>query len=107
MECDGQPIGFMGLSEINNDSNAASLFILIGEDDFRGKGLGKESMAWLIDYARTQLGLGKLELEVHVENLPAIGSYNKLGFKEIGQSEGYLKMLLDIEIVKVKKTIVE
>jgi RimJ/RimL family protein N-acetyltransferase len=82
---DSKNIGFIGLSNINKKIGNASVFILIGEDGYRGKGIGGESMDYLINYAFSILDLKSLYLEVDKSNLPAISLYEKLGFKKLGE----------------------
>lgn len=79
--CDNsKPIGFMGLSNISKQNKNADLFIAIGEDDFRGKGIGKISVKWLIDYGFKKLKLHKINLGVIKKNIPAVNLYKSLGF---------------------------
>lgn len=95
---DDTPIGFMGLSDINTTTGDAKIFILIGEDEYRGRGLGTESIKYLIDYAFNNLNLKSLRLDVKKINLPAINLYNKVGFKktgEDGEDNQFLLMKLD------------
>ena len=79
------PIGFMGLSNINRINNNADLFIAIGEDSYRGRGLGRASLEFLIDYAFKELKLHKINLGVVADNKPAVKLYKKLGFKVEGR----------------------
>ena len=82
---DKKPIGMMGLSNIDKVVKKAEVFIWIGEDDFRGKGFGEQSMKFLIDYAFKKLKLRKLTLGVFGFNKHAIDVYKQLGFKVEGQ----------------------
>lgn len=77
---DSQPIGFMGLSDISVRSKNANIFIAIGEDDYRGKGWGEKSLAWLLDFAFKELDFHKVNLGVVDANIPAIKLYKKMGF---------------------------
>ena len=77
---DSKPIGFLGLSNISNPNKNADLFIAIGEDDYRGKGIGKISMKWIIDYGFTKLKLHKINLGVTKDNISAVKLYQSLGF---------------------------
>ena len=77
---DGQPIGFMGLSNIQKIDKNADLFIAIGEDAYRGKGYGKQALIWLLDYAFYTLKLHKVNLGVVDANKRAIRLYKFLGF---------------------------
>ncbi|MFA6072395.1 MAG: GNAT family protein [Janthinobacterium sp.] len=79
--CDAsKPIGFMGLSNISKTNKNADLFIAIGEDNYRGKGIGRISMEWLIDYGFNKLKLHKINLGVIKDNIPAVNLYKALGF---------------------------
>ena len=91
---DDLPIGFLGLRKIDFDHGIGNVFIMIGEDDYRGKGIGLISMKWLIDYAFKVLNLDFLDLEVDKRNLPAIKLYESLNFKITGEDARDLKMLL-------------
>ncbi|MEI6553307.1 MAG: GNAT family protein [bacterium] len=82
---DETPIGFMGLSNINTETKDAKIFILIGEDEYRGKGIGNQSVSFLINYAFNDLHLNALNLDVNKLNIPAINLYKNLGFKETGE----------------------
>ncbi len=79
--CDNsKPIGFMGLSNISKSNKNADLFIAIGEDDYRGKGIGKIAIIWLINYGFKKLKLHKINLGVVKDNNHAIKVYQSLGF---------------------------
>lgn len=83
--CDGKkPIGFMGLSKISRENRNADLFIAIGEDEYRGRGLGREALVWLLKYAFRKLKLHKVNLGVIEDNIHAIDVYKSLGFKVEG-----------------------
>ncbi|OGY79768.1 MAG: hypothetical protein A3B74_01855 [Candidatus Kerfeldbacteria bacterium RIFCSPHIGHO2_02_FULL_42_14] len=79
--CDNsKPIGFIGLSNISKPNKNADLFIAIGEDDYRGKGIGKIAMEWIIDYGFKKLKLHKINLGVTKDNISAVKLYQSLGF---------------------------
>lgn len=87
-------VGFMGLSNMNKSIGNASLFILIGEDKYRGVGIGEKSMNYLINYAFKDLNLISLYLEVDSSNLSAVNLYYKLGFENIGEDGKFILMTL-------------
>lgn len=82
---DTKPIGFVGLSNISKQNKNADLFIAIGEDDFRGKGIGKIAIKWIIDYGFKKLKLHKINLGVIKDNTPAVKLYKSLGFSTEGE----------------------
>ncbi len=77
---DTKPIGFVGLSNISKQNRNADLFIEIGEDEYRGKGIGKIAMNWIIEYGFNKLKLHKINLGVIKKNIPAVTLYKALGF---------------------------
>ena len=92
--CDNsRPIGLVGLSNINRFNKTADIFIAIGEDNSRGKGIGKKAMLWIINYGFNTLKLHKLKLYLIKENIPAVKLYNSLGFILEGEmkDENYYK----------------
>jgi putative acetyltransferase len=58
-------------------------------DDWQGKGVGTALMEAAIDLADNWLNLTRLELEVFVDNTPAIKLYEKWGFKTEGTLVDY------------------
>jgi len=76
---DDKFIGFGGLN-VSWANQGASLWIGIGEPDYRGKGYGSDAMRLLVNYAFRELGLYRVGLEVFGYNTRAIHVYEKLGF---------------------------
>src|SRR5680860_930391 len=82
---DNKPICLVGLSNISKQNGNADLFIMIGDDKFRGKGFGKEAMKWIIEYGFKKLKLYKINLGVIEDNKVAVRLYKKLEFKVEGK----------------------
>lgn len=72
-------IGFGGLNVAWNNQSA-SVFIGIGEPDYRDKGYGSDAMRLLVNYAFRELGMYRVGLNVFGYNTRAIRVYEKLGF---------------------------
>ena len=85
-----EPVGLIGFSNISKQNKNADLFVVIGEDNYRGKGIGRNSMSWLIDFGFNRLGLHKINLGVVKDNIPAVSLYKRLGFKVEGEMEDEL-----------------
>ncbi len=75
-------IGFCGLRSIDHRNGSARVFIGINFKRFWGRGLGREALVLLCDYAFNVLGLHSLRLNVFAYNERAIRSYAAVGFRE-------------------------
>lgn len=80
MLLDDTPIGIVGLKDIDPSQNVAQVFIVIGDPAQRGKGYGTEAVRYIMEFARTELGLDRLILGVKTFNPAAIRCYEKVGF---------------------------
>jgi RimJ/RimL family protein N-acetyltransferase len=83
---DGEkPIGDVGLVDIDRIDKNAFLVIMIGEDGYRGKGIGTKALDFITKYGFEKLGLHKISLQVNTDNIPAVKCYQKFGFIEEGR----------------------
>ena len=88
---DSKAIGQVGLLDINKADENAVLYIVIGEKEYWGKGIGKAAIAWIHDYAKNKLKLHKINLYAHAQNERALGLYKKMGYEVIGISHDNIK----------------
>lgn len=79
-----QIIGIAGLDDIVKENKVATLFIGIGDKNFRGNGYGKEALNLLLDYGFMELDFHRIQLNVLEFNNAAIALYEKAGFKKEG-----------------------
>jgi RimJ/RimL family protein N-acetyltransferase len=79
------PIGLTALHNVNHRNRSADFGIIIGEPDYRGHGLGTETVCLVLDYAFTALGLHNVMLSVYEFNRAGRRAYEKAGFQEIGR----------------------
>ena len=77
-------IGHVGLYNIDYRVRKAELAILIGDDSWQGKGIGRAICDRVIRYGLDQLNLHRVELTVLATNERAIRLYKALGFKVEG-----------------------
>lgn len=78
-------LGNCSLFEIDTIKGIATIGIMIGEEENRGKGYGTDALKALISYAFDYLNLHNLMLVVFSFNEIAINAYKKVGFKEFGR----------------------
>lgn len=84
IEYEGKPVGIIGLLGIDNKNKKAEYYITMGENEFKGKGIAYKASQELLKYAFNELNLNKVFLYTEVENIPAQGLFNKLGFQKEG-----------------------
>lgn len=77
-------IGVTGFENILWNNGTAVIYIGIGEQSFRGKGLGKEALALAIQFGFQELNLYRIQLNVLSYNTSALKLYESLGFKREG-----------------------
>lgn len=74
-----QPIGVVGLMKIDLKRKTAEAFVMIGEAEYRGRGLGVAAIKYIKHYA-SGIGLTSLYLGVYQKNQAAILAYQSAGF---------------------------
>lgn len=82
---DNQLIGTIGFKEVNLPSRSASLFVVIGDKSFWGKGYGTDALITFARFLFNQWNFHRLSLDTWDENIRAIKAYEKVGFKIEGR----------------------
>ena len=77
-------IGYAGIASINTLNRCGEYFILIGNKDYWGKGIGTEVTKIITHYGFETLGLHRIELTAYASNKSAIKAYEKAGYKHEG-----------------------
>ncbi len=85
--CNGKPVGLIGLLNIDNNNRKAEYYILIGEAEYKGKGVATTASDLLLREGFITYNLNKIYLFTEVDNKPAQKLFEKIGFKK----EGLLK----------------
>jgi RimJ/RimL family protein N-acetyltransferase len=83
----GEPIGMIGLVQIDPHHGTAEVFIVIGNKDYWGKGVMLEAESLLMEYAFNQRHIEKIWAHVKTNNIASVITMKKLGF----QIEGTLR----------------
>ena len=83
-DCKWWLVGQCAWSNIDWVYRHVELGIYIGEDDWRGKGVGLKAMIELHRIAFHEFGMATVRLEVLSFN-PAVKFYEKFGYKEVGR----------------------
>ncbi len=80
----GQPVGTIGLNNLDFHHMHGEFGVLIGEDSVRGKGIAHKAGVAILRYAFKELGLERVYLLVFPGNEAANRLYHRLGFVEEG-----------------------
>lgn len=95
IEVDKKPVGQLGLYNIADDGHSAEFGrLMIGEKSCQGKGVARAATTAILAYAFETLRISRVFLEVRLENAPAVGLYQSLGFIQIQETEGFAQMEL-------------
>jgi len=88
---------YVGNVQLTNISNGdAEFHIFIGNINFHGRGIGTQATMLILAFAKDEMGLERVHLYVHPENLSAISVYEKCGFRPESASKNsvlYVKRL--------------
>ncbi len=78
----GRPVGIISIFQSQNPRmiHTAGLGMTV-HPDFWGLGLGSRLMAAILEIADNWLNLQRVDLEVNVDNPPAVGLYKRFGFE--------------------------
>lgn len=97
-------VGFAGIKVILDEADIMDIVI---KKSYRGNGLGKLLMEYLISFARS-LKLLSLTLEVREDNYSAIALYTKLGFIKVGLRKNYYDgknaILMNLPLISEEKS---
>lgn len=77
----GEPVGIIGLLDINSNKLKAEYYITLGEQKYKGKGVANKATKLLFNYAKETLNLNTIYLFTEVDNLVAQKSFERVGFK--------------------------
>lgn len=80
-DADGPAIGFGQIW--TNSAGDVNLVRILVAPSLRGRGIGKQLCASLLDHARTVLGAQRVKLRVYRNNWSAVAVYCALGFETI------------------------
>lgn len=77
---DNQPVGTIGISQLDLGAHTGEYGILIGEEAARGRGVARTASELLLELATSCLGLERMDLTLFADNASARQLYERLGF---------------------------
>ncbi len=110
-EVNGVPCGVVNLYvQPYEKLKYQSLFAIVVSEDYRGRGVGTRLLKYIMHKAKHTFGIELLHLEVYEGN-PAYNLYYRLGFRQYGKHEKFLKeadgsyhskILMQIDLNKIE-----
>jgi len=79
-----------------DDFQTAEIEIMIAEPQSRGRGLGKESVLLMIDFAVEHLDIHTFRAKIGESNVTSLHLFRSLGFKDITYSEVFKEVTLEL-----------
>ena len=93
----GQHIGNIKYEPINLKDKSATMGILIGNKEWRGKGVATEVIKDSGKYLKENYKIKYIDLGVNKDNIAAVSAYKKMKFKVIKKTDLGFMMRLNIE----------
>ena len=93
----GQHIGNIKYEPINLKDKSATMGILIGNKEWRGKGVATEVIKDSGKYLKENYKIKYIDLGVNKDNIAAVSAYKKMKFKVIKKTDFGFMMRLNIE----------
>lgn len=93
----GRHIGNIKYEPINFKRKIATMGILIGDEEWQGKGVASEVIKASSIYLKESHGIKYIILGVDKTNINAISAYKKIKFEVVEENKSALKMQLDLE----------
>lgn len=91
-----QHIGNIKYEPINFDDKTATMGILIGDKNWRGKGVASEVITASAKYLKKTHHIKMILLGVDKTNIPALSAYQKIGFSIDKKQDNSIKMSLTL-----------
>lgn len=79
VELAGKPVGYVWLSHWDLDARTAELNLLIGEPEYRSRGLSRRIIPLILAWAFPTMDLARVSLCPREDHVPAIRSYRAAG----------------------------
>ena len=77
-------IGYAGIAGISSLNRSGEYFVLIGDKNYWGRGIGTEVTRTVTDYGFDALGLHRIELTAFATNPGAVKAYERAGYRHEG-----------------------
>jgi len=81
---DDQPIGIVGLTNLNPQFKTANIWVVLGDKSYQGQGYASRATSRMLTLGFTELGLRAIHTWI-VEHNPSVHVARRVGFRPIGR----------------------
>ncbi|KAL5709629.1 GCN5-related N-acetyltransferase 9 [Ranunculus cassubicifolius] len=85
-----------------DDPQMAEMEIMIAEPKSQGKGLGKEAILMMMNFAIEKLGIQSFRAKIGESNVKSLSLFRKLGFEESSYSKVFKEVTLELPVNSIK-----
>ena len=78
------PVGIIGTNVIDRKNKVADIYIYVGDENYRRKGISKQALTILISLLSSKYGLRKITANIFSYNQPSISFFENFGFVSEG-----------------------
>ena len=89
---DKNPVGTIELFDFEPYHSRVGLGIMIYDKEKRRKGIAKQAVELMTDYALSELGLAQLFVNIAESNEASLNLFQKLGFELVGTKKKWLRV---------------
>lgn len=100
---DGVHVGNAGVKNIASDLGEAELWLYLGEDAWRGKGIGQQALVNLEEIIRWNLNVERAVLHVSTDNVTADRLYRRAGYTPVAADPRVLAAFGTPNVIKMEK----
>ncbi|KAM6896972.1 alpha/beta-tubulin-N-acetyltransferase 9 [Xenentodon cancila] len=80
------------------EPSLAELEVMIAEQSYRGRGIGKEVTRMMMCYGLNKLGIKRFQAKIGLDNQVSVSMFKKLHFKEVSVSDVFREVTLELSV---------
>ncbi|KAI8872183.1 n-acetyltransferase 9-like protein [Ramicandelaber brevisporus] len=93
-------------SNVKEKRMQAEINVMIAERDYRGRGLGKEAVTLMMEYAVRHLDIHHFFVCINDDNVDSIRMFTKMGFTQTGHSEVFKQTTLTLDAPQPRDNVI-
>lgn len=105
IEFEGNPVGLVGLLNIDYDKKEAEYYLTLGESDFRGRGYARRVIQLFLAKVIEEFSLNVVWMSTEKENAACKHIHEQLGFRLISkESDRYREISDSVDVYEISSS---